>query len=89
MKVYLNSANESWVVDRFREEWVSNNEFITTDNIKEADIIWIIAPWTWKKIPKRYLKRKIVVCTIHHIDIVFFFQLAELLNLDIVLYNVA
>ena len=51
MKVYLNSANESWVVDRFREEWVSNNEFITTDNIKEADIVWIIAPWTWKKIP--------------------------------------
>ena len=68
MKVYLNSANESWVVDRFREEWVSNNEFITTDNIKEADIVWIIAPWTWKKIPKRYLKSKIVVCTIHHID---------------------
>jgi glycosyltransferase involved in cell wall biosynthesis len=68
MKVYLNSANESWVVDRFREEWVSNNEFITTDNIKEADIIWIIAPWTWKKIPKKYLKSKIVVCTIHHID---------------------
>ena len=68
MKVYLNSANESWVVDRFREEWVSNNEFITTDNIKEADIVWIIAPWTWKKIPKKYLKSKIVVCTIHHID---------------------
>ena len=53
MKVYLNSANESWVVDRFREEWVSSNEHITTDNIKEADIIWIIAPWTWKKIPKK------------------------------------
>ena len=57
MKVYLNSANESWVVDRFREEWVSNNEFITTDNIKEADIVWIIAPWTWKKNSQKVFKK--------------------------------
>lgn len=33
-----------------------------------SDIIWLIAPWTWKKIPKYFLKRKKVVCTIHHID---------------------
>jgi glycosyltransferase involved in cell wall biosynthesis len=30
--------------------------------------LWIIAPWTWKKIPKRFLKQKTVLCTIHHID---------------------
>jgi glycosyltransferase involved in cell wall biosynthesis len=32
------------------------------------DIVWIITPWTWNKIPKRYLKKKKVICTIHHID---------------------
>ena len=25
MKIYLNEANESWVVDRFRKEWIENN----------------------------------------------------------------
>lgn len=68
MKIFINHANESWVVDRFREEWKKFNPNITTENIYDADIIWMIAPWTWKKLPKKYLKEKIVVCTIHHID---------------------
>ena len=68
MKIYLNEANESWVVDRFRKEWIENNLDSTTENIEEADIVWIIAPWTWKKINKKHLKNKKVVCTIHHID---------------------
>tara|TARA_Y100000741_G_C18210047_1_gene541368 strand:+ start:16 stop:933 length:918 start_codon:yes stop_codon:yes gene_type:complete len=68
MKVYVNSANESWVVDRFRDEWIKYNPNTVTENIKEADIIWLIAPWTWKKISKKYLKNKYVLCTIHHID---------------------
>jgi len=68
MKIYLNEANESWVVDRFRKEWIENNLDSITENIEEADIVWIIAPWTWKKINKKHLKNKKVVCTIHHID---------------------
>ena len=68
MKIYLNEANESWVVDRFRKEWIENNLDSMTENIEEADIVWIIAPWTWKKINKKHLKNKKVVCTIHHID---------------------
>ena len=31
-------------------------------------IIWLIAPWTWEKIPKKVLKDNKVFCTIHHID---------------------
>ncbi len=68
MKIYLNEANESWVVDRFRKEWIENNLDSMTENIEEADIVWIIAPWTWKKINKKHLRNKKVVCTIHHID---------------------
>tara|TARA_B100000902_G_scaffold400025_1_gene474718 strand:+ start:11602 stop:12519 length:918 start_codon:yes stop_codon:yes gene_type:complete len=68
MKIYLNEANESWVVDRFRKEWIENNLDSMTENIEEADIVWIIAPWTWKKINKKHLKNKKVICTIHHID---------------------
>ena len=68
MKIYLSNINESWVVDRFRRDWYENNQQISTDSVKEADIIWIIAPWIWKKIPKKFLKTKKVVCSIYHID---------------------
>lgn len=68
MKIYLNKINENWVVDRFRSEWIKNNKSQVTENIKESDIIWIISPWTWKKIPKKYLKKTKVICSLYHID---------------------
>ena len=49
MKIYLNKPNESWVVDRFWEEWYEFNPNISTKSLNQADIIWIISPWTWKK----------------------------------------
>jgi len=68
MKIFINKLNESWIVDRLRKEWYENNVETSSENIKESDIIWIIAPWTWKKISKKQLKQKIVVCTIHHLN---------------------
>ena len=68
MKIYLNQVHEDWVVDRFRSEWYQSNIDISTEEIKESNIIWIIAPWVWKKIPKKELKNKFVVCTIHHVE---------------------
>lgn len=68
MKIYIPEVNESWVVDRFREEFYIYNSKITTNDIKSADIIWIIAPWIWKNIPKKFLKNKKVLCTIHHFE---------------------
>tara|TARA_X000000368_G_C23055472_1_gene723639 strand:- start:2770 stop:3693 length:924 start_codon:yes stop_codon:yes gene_type:complete len=68
MKIYINNLNENWVVDNVISEWKHFNSKITTDNIKQADIIWLIAPWTWKKVRKKRLKNKKVICTIHHID---------------------
>lgn len=68
MKVFINNIDENWIVDRLRKEFYEDNKEILTNNIKDADILWIIAPWTWKKIPKKFLKQKTVLCTIHHID---------------------
>ena len=68
MKIYINSAKENWVVDRFIDEWNKFN-FKQSKNFRFGDkIVWLIAPWTWKKIPKKYLIKNKVVCTIHHID---------------------
>lgn len=67
MKIYIPKINESWIVDRFRDEWYKNNPNMSTKNIFLADVIWIMSPWMWKKVPKYFLKTKKVVCTYHHI----------------------
>jgi len=66
--IYLNQAKESWVVDRFRAEWYKNNKDISTKFISKSELIWLISPWTWKKINPKYMESKKVICTIHHID---------------------
>jgi len=68
MKIYLSKINESWIVDRIREDWYKNNKNISTKFAYNSDIIWIISPWTWKKIPIKYLNKKYVVCSIYHIN---------------------
>jgi len=68
MKIFVTKINESWIVDRVRNEWIENNKEISTNSIRNADIIWIVAPWLWKKIPLRHLKNKIVVCSMYHLD---------------------
>lgn len=68
MKIFVSKINESWIVDRVRNEWIENNKEISTNFIRNADIIWIVAPWLWKKIPMRHLKNKIVVCSMYHLD---------------------
>ena len=68
MNVYINNAKENWVVDRFVDEWNVYNNKQSSNYRFGKKIIWLIAPWTWKKIPKKYLLRNKVICTIHHID---------------------
>ena len=68
MKIYIPKVRESWVVDRFRTEWLSNNKELSTRFIYNSDIVWIIAPWLWKNINKKYLITKKIICTIHHLE---------------------
>ena len=68
MKIFISNLNESWIVDRMKEEFSNYFPDIVTNSIKDSDIIWIIAPWMWKKIPKKYLKSKTVLCSIHHLE---------------------
>ena len=61
--IYLNKTRESWVVDRFRDEWYENNADISTKYKVNADLIWLIAPWTWRKVNLRRLKKTKVKIT--------------------------
>ena len=53
MNVYINNAKENWVVDRFVDEWNLYNKKQSAYYRFGQKIIWLIAPWTWKKIPKK------------------------------------
>ena len=56
MKIYLNSVKENWIVDRVKKEWITLNKNITSNYLFNSEIIWIIAPWTWKKLIKSIYK---------------------------------
>ena len=30
MKIYLNKINESWIIDRLKQEWIRDNKEITS-----------------------------------------------------------
>ena len=68
MKLLINKVNENWIVDRLVDEWTRYNYKTKKIIFGKKDIIWIIAPLTWRKIPKYFLKNNKVLCTIHHID---------------------
>ena len=68
MKIYINKIKENWVVDQFVKEWDEFNTEITSKKARSSDIIWLIAPWTWKTVKNKYLRSKKVLCTIHHLD---------------------
>ncbi len=51
-----------------RSEFYSSNSEITTEKIKNADIVWVIAPWLTHKLKIKKFKNKKVLCSVYHID---------------------
>jgi glycosyltransferase involved in cell wall biosynthesis len=67
MKVYVLPPNESWIVDRFVKEWYEDNSDISTLDLEQASVIWLLSDWCWRQIDYSLLKRKKVLTTVHHI----------------------
>lgn len=65
MKYFLLTANENWICDRFAEEW--RQEFDVVNNPNDADVVWILSPYVWTRLPENILRTKKVFVTIHHI----------------------
>ena len=68
MRIYFNKVKEDWIVDRYINEWNEYNYKSVRSSFISDTLIWIIAPWTWRNVSKRNLKKQKVICTIHHID---------------------
>jgi glycosyltransferase involved in cell wall biosynthesis len=66
-KVFVLPAGEDWIVDRFVKEWNDDNSDITTQDPRNADVIWLLASWCWKHLPYEFLSSKKVITTVHHI----------------------
>ena len=60
-KIYLSEGYGNDRLSLFRNDWYKKNNSISTNTIKMADIIWIISPMNFNKIPKNFLKKDIVV----------------------------
>jgi glycosyltransferase involved in cell wall biosynthesis len=66
-KVYVLGANENWIIDRFKNEWDKDNADISTIDISNADVIWLMADFCWTHISFDLLRKKKVLTSIHHI----------------------
>ena len=40
MKIFISNLNESWIIDRMKEEFSTYNPDIVTNDIKNCDIIF-------------------------------------------------
>jgi glycosyltransferase involved in cell wall biosynthesis len=67
MKVFILAPRENWICDRFAKEWENNNQDISTKNILESSVVWLIAGWCWNQVSQQILRDKKVIVTIHHI----------------------
>ena len=77
MKIFSLRANENWICDRFVDEWEEYNSKICTNNPYDADILWLVASWAWNQLPIDLLKKKLVVATVHHLDLQKFDKAAQ------------
>lgn len=66
-RVYVLPANESWIIDRFVDEWTDDNGDITVHDPAHADVIWLLADFCWEHLPMHLLRSRQVLTTVHHI----------------------
>jgi len=67
-KTFVLAPNESWIVDRFVDEWYEHNADISTRDPHEASVIWALADWCLlSTFSRTFLFDKKVLTTVHHI----------------------
>lgn len=66
-KVFTLAPNENWIVDRFVSEWNQDNSDMSVDNPQEADVLWLLGSWCWRRFLPTFLASKKVLTTVHHI----------------------
>lgn len=68
MKIYLSKINESWIIDRLKEEWISSNKINHANFRLFSDVVWLIAPWSLSKNYIKKIKNKKIIYSVYHIE---------------------
>jgi hypothetical protein len=66
MKLYINDADEGWIIDELKRQFIEYTSHSVVDDPKHADVIWLIAPWMWDRLDLKSLHIP-TLCTIHHL----------------------
>ena len=66
-KIFVLPPKEDWIVDRLVNEWYQYNGDISTSNIEDCDTVWLLADWCYSHLDIKFLQKKKVVTTIHHV----------------------
>lgn len=66
-KVFVLAPGEDWIVDRFVKEWSEDNADITVSNPHDSNVIWLMADWSWRRVPQSFFLPRKVLTTVHHI----------------------
>lgn len=61
-------SKQDWIIDTLKKEYIKLSNHNIVNNYNDADIIWLLADYKYKKIPDNILRDKYVITTIHHID---------------------
>ena len=67
MKIFTLAPKEDWICDRLASEWKQTFPEFNTENLLDADVLWLLAGWCWNHIPVKVLRDKKVIVTEHHI----------------------
>ena len=64
--LYYSGTNED--ILNFYNEWYKMNKIISTKTIKYSRIIWLLSWDSYKKIPRKYLKSRKIICQVENLD---------------------
>ena len=68
MKIFITKINESWIIDRVKKEFTEYSNFKFSTFMQTADVVWIIAPWSFDLKKIKRLKNKKIIYSIYHIE---------------------
>ena len=67
MKVWILAPGENWIVDEMAKQFKQDNPEICTENIAEADVVWVMSDWCFDRLPTSYLRSgKPILTMLHH-----------------------
>jgi glycosyltransferase involved in cell wall biosynthesis len=67
MKIFATFPGENWILDRISQDFRTYKPDIATNNLTEADILWLLDGYSWRRLPVDFLKSKKIVLSVHHV----------------------